>query len=118
MRDELAAWILRYVRCWTSNAPDDIGALFADDARYFTAPFREPWEGRDTIVKQWLEHADEPGTWSFQFEILGVDGRVGFVQGWTEYRDGPRYANLWVIRLNDAGQCEEFTEWWMKPSNG
>jgi uncharacterized protein (TIGR02246 family) len=46
----LADWIARYERAWASNDPDEIGALFSDDASYFTAPFREPWRGRQQIV--------------------------------------------------------------------
>lgn len=113
MRDAIASWVLGYVQAWTSNDPADIGALFSDDARYFTAPFREPWTGREGIVAEWLARRDEPGSWGFRFEILGVEDDVGFVRGWTEYKDDPDYSNLWVIRLDPAGQCTEFTEWWM-----
>jgi ketosteroid isomerase-like protein len=113
MRDAIATWVLRYVQAWTSNAPSDIGALFSDEAHYFQAPYGTPWEGRDAIVAGWLDIADEPGTWDFRFEVLGVDGNLGFVQGWTRYREGKNYLNLWVIRLTDAGECTEFTEWFM-----
>ncbi len=113
MRDAVASWVLRYVQAWTSNDAGDIGALFAEDGRYFPEPFVEPWEGRTDIVEGWLRHRDEPGTWGFRFEIFGTDGAVGFVRGWTEYHDRPDYANLWVIRLNDAGECTEFTDWYM-----
>ncbi len=113
MRDALASWVLGYVQAWTSNDPGDIKSLFAEDARYFAEPYEEPWEGRQAIVEGWLRHRDEPGTWGFRFEIIGIDGTVGFVRGWTEYHDQPDYANLWVIRLNQAGECTEFTDWYM-----
>jgi ketosteroid isomerase-like protein len=113
MRDAIASWVLRYVAAWTSNDPADIGSLFHQDARYFPSPHAEPWEGREAIVDQWIAHKDEAGTWGFRFELLGVDGNAGFVRGWTEYRDGKNYDNLWVIRLNGSGECTEFTEWWM-----
>jgi len=113
MRDTLGAWVLKYVQAWTTNDPVAIGALFSDDARYFRAPYGKPWTGRDAIVDGWIRNQDEPGTWDYRFEILGVDGEVGFVQGWTEYREEKDYANLWVIRLNQAGECTEFTEWFM-----
>ena len=113
-RSDVAAWIDRYVEAWGSNAPDQIGALFTDDARYFTAPHREPWTGRDAIVREWLGRKDEPGDWGFRYEVLGVDGSVGFVRGWTTYHaDDPDYSNLWVIRLAGDGRCDEFIEWWM-----
>lgn len=111
----LATWVDGYVRAWESNDPAAIGRLFADDAAYFNAPFREPWRGREAIVAGWLAVNDEPGTWTFRFEVLAVAEEVGFVRGWTVYQDPPTaYANLWVIRLTADGQCVEFTEWWME----
>jgi len=111
--DDLAAWMDGYVRAWTSNDPAEIADLFAEGAVYFTAPFREPWRGREEIVSGWLEHRDEPGAWTFRHEILAVANDLGFVRGRTTYADPPTtYANLLVVRL-DAGRCVEFTEWWM-----
>jgi SnoaL-like protein len=112
-RSDVAAWVDRYVEAWGSNAPDQIGALFSDDARYYTAPHRQAWTGREAIVREWLNRKDQPGEWSFRYEVLGVDGSVGFVRGWTTHHtDGPA-SNLWVIRLDEDGRCTEFIEWWM-----
>ena len=113
MRDAIASWVLRYVQAWTSNDPDEIGHLFSDDAKYFRSPYGDPWSGRTAIVDGWVANQDESGSWDFQFEILGVDGNVGFVQGRTKYRNESDYFNLWVVRLNEAGECSEFTEWFM-----
>jgi hypothetical protein len=106
-------WLQGYLRAWETNDPDDIGGLFTDDARYFTAPHREPWTGRDVIVKEWIGRKDDPGEWSFRHQILATADDLAFVQGWTGYRDGPDYVNLWVIELDADGRCSEFTEWWM-----
>ena len=51
-RAEVEQWVKAYERAWASNDPEEIGALFTDDARYYTAPHREPWTGRDTIVRE------------------------------------------------------------------
>lgn len=113
MHDALASWVLRYVQAWTSNDPEDIGGLFAENARYFAEPYERPWEGRLAIVAGWLRHRDEPGTWRFRFEVLAVADDTGFVKGWTDYQDSPDYVNLWVIRLDESGACTEFTDWYM-----
>ncbi|MGH2614361.1 MAG: nuclear transport factor 2 family protein [Thermomicrobiales bacterium] len=111
----VASWVERYVRAWKSNAPADVGALFAADARYYQRPDEEPWRGRAGIVAAWLEHKDEPGNWTFRFEVLGTNGDLAFVRGWTRYQDPPaHYGNLWVLRFDTAGKCAEFTEWWME----
>ena len=113
--EAVAGWVERYVRAWESNDPAEIGALFTDDARYFTEPFREPWVGREAIVAGWLGVRDEPGSWTFRWEPPAVAGDTAYVRGWTAYADPPReYSNLWVIRLEGDGCAREFTEWWMR----
>jgi ketosteroid isomerase-like protein len=108
-------WVDRYVAAWSSNEPDDIAALFTDDARYFTAPHRDPWAGVDAIVRGWLGRKDEQGDWSFRYDVLTLAGPLAFVTGTTDYRsEGKSYSNLWILRLTDDGRCEEFTEWWME----
>ncbi|MBI2238097.1 MAG: hypothetical protein HYU54_06185 [Actinobacteria bacterium] len=37
-----------------SNDPDEVAALFAEDAAYSYGPFREPNRGRDAIVAEWV----------------------------------------------------------------
>ena len=115
MREKAEAWVEHYLRAWESNAPDDIRALFTEDARYFTAPEREPWVGAESIARGWLDRKDEPGTWSFRYEVLGTDGDLAFVRGWTTQakEDPPECTNLWVIRLSGDGRASEFIEWWM-----
>lgn len=113
---DVEAWVDRYVEAWRTNNPEDIGRLFTDDAAYFTAPFRDPWTGRDAIVEGWVDRKDDPGTWSFRSEVLAIADDLAFVQGQTDYsHDAKSYSNLWIIRLTD-GRCSQFTEWWMEHS--
>jgi hypothetical protein len=108
-------WIDGYVRAWNSNDPQDIDALFTDDATYRTEPFAEPWRGRAEIVERWLERKDEPGSSEFAWKPLAAASDLAIVEGTTRYREPPHtYSNLWVIRLDADGRCREFIEWWMK----
>ena len=104
-----------YVRAWNSNDRADIGALFTEDAVYYTAPFREPWRGREGIIRGWLERRDDPGEFTFEWSPIIVNDELAIVQGRTTYPDRT-YSNLWVIRLDPNGHCREFTEWWMDHS--
>jgi ketosteroid isomerase-like protein len=113
-RAAIEDWVRRYIDAWESNDPGEIGELFTDDGRYFTAPHRQPWTGRDGIVEGWLDRKDEQGEWRFSFEVLGVDGDNGFVKGVTTYSDGDDYSNLWVISLDEDGRASEFIEYWME----
>lgn len=111
----MEAWVRGYVEAWESNDPEAIGRLFTDEARYWTAPYREPWTGRQGIVDGWLERPDTPGTWDFRFEVQDVCGDRAYVRGWTRYPpEDEEYSNLWAIRLADDGRCSEFVEWWMR----
>ena len=109
-------WVRGYVRAWESNDPADIRALFTEDAHYFTEPHAAPWVGHDEIVREWLDRKDEPGDHIFRFEVLAVDGDLGFVRGWTTYPgEKPKeYGNLWVVRVQDDGRASEYVEWWVR----
>ncbi|HEV7184466.1 MAG TPA: nuclear transport factor 2 family protein [Leifsonia sp.] len=118
MSDAITNWIDLYRRAWETNDPDDIRALFTEDASYRTEPFAEPWDGHLEIVEGWLDAQDDPGAAAFEWRLAGREGPLHFVEGLTEYRDGPTYSNLWVIRLAPDGRAEEFTEWWMEQDGG
>lgn len=113
--DAVTAWVDNYRRAWASNDPDEIAGLFAEDAAYFPEPWATPWRGRDAIVAKWLERRDKPGTWSFTWHPLIVGDEVAVLEGETVYPDR-KYSNLWVLRLDNAGQARQFTEWWMDQS--
>lgn len=111
-------WIERYVRAWKSNDEVDIRALFTTEARYLTDPWRPPIEGVDAIVASWIERRDEPGSFTFEGDVAGVDGRTFFYSAVTAYTSGTTYSNLWVVRLSDDPErAESFTEWWMDQSD-
>jgi uncharacterized protein (TIGR02246 family) len=108
-------WVEAYKHAWSSNAPEDIAALFTEDALYYTGPFDSPWKGREMIVKDWLGRKDEPDSYTFRYEVLALGDDLGVVRGWTEYTTlGKHYSNIWLIRFGEQGRCREFTEWWMK----
>jgi ketosteroid isomerase-like protein len=110
----VSAWMDGYLRAWDSNAPDDIRALFTDDAQYLTAPTVPARVGIEAVVDGWIEDQDQPGDYTFSWHELGIDGDTAFVQGETNYTDGRRYANLWVIRFAPDGRASQYTEWYMR----
>lgn len=114
-------WMQGYLKAWASDEPDDVAALFTEDARYFTEPYATPWEGRDTIVREWIARGDSANEWSFEYAIVAEQGDTAVVRGVTTY--GPEtpqesgskvYHNIWIVRLTPDGRASEFTEWWMK----
>jgi uncharacterized protein (TIGR02246 family) len=114
--DAVRKWVEGYRKAWISNDPDEVRALFTEDAVYKFEPHDpEPLQGADAIVESWLEEPDTPGEHEFEWHEL-PDG-LAVVQGVTTYDDGKRrvvYDNLFVIDLADDGRAREFTEWYMK----
>lgn len=116
MSDRVTDWVTGYRRAWESSAPDDIRALFTPDAEYRGHPSEEPWVGHEAIVAGWLEHADPPGSTTFRWQSVAVEGEVAVVQGVSGYPEGPKggtYDNLWVIRFANDGRAASFTDWWI-----
>ncbi len=59
-------WLERYFDAWASNEPDDVEALFAEDAVYWVDPFREPQRGRDEIVSAWVSGPQEDVEYAYE----------------------------------------------------
>ncbi len=112
-------WMRRYIHAWETNDPDDIRSLFTHDAEYRDGPSTQPWVGPDAIVAGWLGQKDDPGTWTFEYELTAVDGDVAVIPGRTSYptatEKSRRYDNLMVIRLTETGRAQSFTDWFVVP---
>lgn len=122
-RPGVERWIEAYRRAWATDAPDDIAALFSEDVTYSPYPWprdREPWRGRETVVRNWIGRGESGAGWRFEHRILAVEGDTAVVEGWTYYEardDEPEtaFANVWLLRFADDGtRVREFTEWWVE----
>jgi uncharacterized protein (TIGR02246 family) len=127
-------WLDRYVEAWKTYDPEQVAALFADDATYRYHPYDpedEVVRGRDAIVRDWIEpegnasSRDQPGTYDGKYEAYAVDGDRAVAVGWSTYwRDPERknldktYDNVFLLRFDDDGRCVEFTELFMKRPDG
>jgi hypothetical protein len=113
-------WLDRYVEAWKTYDEDQIGGLFSEDAEYRYHPQDEPLRGRGAIVKNWTENKDAQGTYDAKYEPLAIDGDIHVANGWSRYfePDGTtkrdEYLNVYVCRFNAAGECTEFTEYWIQ----
>lgn len=112
MSARLDSFLDDYLSAWESNDPEDVRALFTEDAVYHPDPWGEGWRGVDEIVDNWLDRQDDPGTWEFEWSVLVEQGDLAIIEGETRYDDGPTYSNLWIIRFAPDGRAYEFTEWW------
>jgi nuclear transport factor 2 (NTF2) superfamily protein len=112
----LNAWLERYFAAWGSNNPEDVAALFADDAVYSYSPFREPTRGRDAIVREWIEGGFAENL-EYRFEPLAVDGRRGIARWAVSFTNEGNAARtdldgVLVLDFDDADRCREHREWY------
>lgn len=119
--ETVAAWLAAYSAAWKSYEADAIGRLFSVDAQYRYHPWDEPVRGRAAIVASWLDdNRDQPGTYDGQYMPFVVEGNRAVATGRSRYfaEDGTtlvrEFRNVFLLALNDAGECTEFTEWYIQ----
>ena len=101
-RDDIQAWLDRYLDAWRTYDPQKIADLFSEDAEYRYHPWDEPERGRETIVRGWLERLDFRGR-----------------ERWGRYTrpDGSfraLYHNVFLLRFDLEGRCRSFTEFFVE----
>lgn len=107
------SWLDRYVDAWRTYDAQAIGDLFTEDAEYRYHPWDAPVEGREAIVKDWLDDPDEPGTWNARYAPYVVDGDKAVATGVSEYdEDGQHreYHNAFLLEFAPDGRARRFTE--------
>jgi uncharacterized protein (TIGR02246 family) len=111
---EVQRWVDDFVAAWRSRDPEAITDLFTADATYAHSPWKEPLQGVEAIVEDWLAELDPPGSWQAEYEAAYVAGNVAIVKGRTEYpEEGRTYANLFEVEFED-GRCSSLVEWHMR----
>lgn len=118
----VASWLERYVAAWRSYDPDEIRALFAEDAVYRFHPWDEGAKavaGREAIVAKWLEEPDTPGSWTAEYSSWAIDGDRAVAVGTsryfaTDHAEEVLFHNVFLLRFDEAGQCVEFTDVYMR----
>jgi len=121
-REQVQRWLDAYVEAWKTYDPERICDLFSEDVEYRHNPFSPPVLGRAAVATDWLRERDEPGTYEAHYEPLLIDGDRVVAMGRSTYYTEPdgevreEYANIFVLRFDDAGRCREYLEWWMARS--
>jgi ketosteroid isomerase-like protein len=118
-RATLENWIEQYERLWRTAGTDGLAELFAADATYLPAPWREPITGLAALAAFWDEERDGPDErFTLTSEVVAVEGDVGVARVEVSYDEGERWRDLWAVRLDNDRRCTAFEEWPFSPAQG
>jgi hypothetical protein len=113
-------WLDAYRRAWSSEDPGHIAALFTEDVRYYTAPYRPPLEGVGAVIEYWTGEHESEIPWSFEYQVLAQESDLFVVRAVTTYPEGTSDAegrevfhNLWLVTLDVDGRASQFIEYFM-----
>lgn len=115
-RAGVAAWMDGYRRAWVDNDPDQVEALFTEDAVYAADAFQPVWNGREEIIRRWTAGISQDV--DMDADVWAVDGDLALVH-WnvtTRNHGDPvavEYDGVLVLRF--AGdRCRELREWFFR----
>ena len=87
-REAVDRWLEAYVQAWKDYDPEAIGGLFSEDCRYSYRPYGDTIEGREAIVRSWMDDdPDKPGTYDASYRAVAVDGDVAVAVGSSTYTE-------------------------------
>lgn len=107
-------WATRYFTAWKTNDRTLVESLFSEDAVYYYGPFRPPAEGRDEIVRRWIENGAQSNVTSAH-EVIAAHGDTAVVH-WTVSFDTDAGTTtmdgVLIVKFDDRGRCREHREWY------
>ena len=117
---DIDRWLERYQKAWRSDDAGQIGALFTDRVRYYTAPWREPMVGAGAVSDWWRAMGESRLAWSFEYRVVARDEDLHVVRAVTRYPEGTDgepgpivFYNLWLVTLSGE-RAREFVEYFMQ----
>ena len=115
------AWLERYFSAWASNDPDQVAALFSEDAEYSWGPFRESAHRREDIVRTWVAGGAPPDL-RYRYEPIAVEGDRGVAHWSVTFRGDHGLTELdgiLVCTFDVTGRCTLHREWYdQRDTNG
>jgi len=112
--DAFAGWLERYFAAWASNDPNEVTALFAEDAVYSYGPFSEEAQGREEIVRRWVQGGAQSGL-RMKFEPLAAEGERGIAHFEVSFEEGQgrvQMDGILVCDFDEQGRCTYHREWY------
>lgn len=110
-------WMEKYKQTWETKDQNGIERLFTTDATYQVSPFDEPLRGIESIIAYGHRVSPRQDDVQFNYAVLATSDEVGIAH-WQvsfirhESQEKVMLDGIFYVRLNEAGICTEFREWW------
>jgi SnoaL-like domain len=116
-REDLHRWLQAYGRAWEGLNPGAAAELFSEDATYQETPFIDPARGRVAILEYWKNVARTQEHVHFDFEILSLDGAIGFAHWASTFVRLPmklhvQLDGILLLTFDAENHCTSLREWW------
>ena len=117
-REDVSRWVRAYEAAWRTPGAEALVDLFAPDIVYLPSPWAQPLRGLAALSQFWETARDGPDeVFDLTSEIVAVDRNVAVVRVSVDYENvsSGRWRDLWVLRFDTEGRCDEFEEWPFAP---
>lgn len=106
-------WLIKFKTSWENKNIEDVLSLFSSDVVYYETPFQK-LNGHEEMRKEWslIQNQNEI---NLIYNIFSKENDEYTVQWELKYFDEKNiqrhFAGIYLIRLNEIGQCIEFTHY-------
>jgi uncharacterized protein (TIGR02246 family) len=110
------AWVDAWRRAWPARDPEPLAAVYAEDARFRSHPFREPHEGREGVLEyaRWA-FADQErldGCWFGEPVVAGDRATVEYWAVLAEAGEEVTIAGAALLRFGPDGRVRDQRDYW------
>jgi hypothetical protein len=110
-REDVERWVARYEEAWRSGDAEAAAALFTEDCRFRSHPFREPEDAREYTLRVFADEEDvEP-----RFGEPVVEDDRAAVEYWAAMCEDAlelTLAGFLMMRFASDGRCSELRDVW------
>ena len=109
-------WIRNYSKSWLKKDAKAIATLFAEDATYYSHPFRPANQGKKSILDYTLGALDVGEVYQVRFGKPIIEGPRATVEYWTTMKEKVEdvtLAGCVVLRFSRNGLCKELHDYWV-----
>ena len=110
--ERASTWIEAYAAAWRRGDAEAAAALFTEDCRFRSHPFRDPEDARIYVRRVFAEEAGQR-VW-FGTPVFMDDGQAVIEYWATMIENGTEItlAGCSVLRLEEDGRCSALRDYW------